>query len=72
MKELPLTKGYVALLDDEDYEMNMTYGGIASGQAEGYRARVWSALIEVASRQSEHQRKANPVDSFLRAAALRN
>jgi hypothetical protein len=32
--------------------------------AEGYRARVWSALIEVARRQSEHQREANPVDRF--------
>jgi hypothetical protein len=26
---------------------------------------VWSALIEVAHRQSEHQREANPVDRFL-------
>jgi hypothetical protein len=26
---------------------------------------VWSALIEVARRQSEHQREANPVDRFL-------
>jgi hypothetical protein len=35
-------------------------------EAEGYRARICSALIEVAHRQSEHQREADPVDRFLR------
>ena len=30
-----------------------------------YRSRVWTALIEVAHRQLEHQREANPVDRFL-------
>jgi hypothetical protein len=34
---------------------------LTRSEAEGYRARVWSALIEVAHRQSEHQREANPV-----------
>ena len=38
---------------------------LTRSEAEGYRARVWSALIEVAHRQSEHQREANPVDRFL-------
>jgi hypothetical protein len=38
---------------------------LTRGEAEDYRARVWSALIEVAHRQSEHQREANPVDRFL-------
>jgi hypothetical protein len=38
---------------------------LTRSEAEGYRARVWSALIEVARRQSEHQREANPVDRFL-------
>ena len=37
---------------------------LTRGEAEGYRARVWSALIEVARRQSEHQREANPIDRF--------
>jgi len=30
---------------------------LTSARAEGHRARVWSALIEVAHRQSEHQRR---------------
>jgi hypothetical protein len=34
-------------------------------EAEVYRARVWSALIEVAHRQSEHQREINSIDRFL-------
>jgi hypothetical protein len=38
---------------------------LTRGEAEVYRARVWSALIEVARRQSEHQREANPVAHFL-------
>jgi len=38
---------------------------LTRGEAEVYRARVWSALTEVAQRQSEHQREANPVDRFL-------
>src|ERR1700719_1996294 len=38
---------------------------LTRGEAEDYRARVWSALIEVADRQSEPQREANPVDRFL-------
>src|SRR6202035_2291063 len=38
---------------------------LTRGEAEDKRARVWSALIEVAHRQSEHQREANPVDRFL-------
>ena len=38
---------------------------LTRSEAEGHRARVWSALIEVARRQSEHQREANPVDRFL-------
>ena len=38
---------------------------LTRSEAEVYRARVWSALIEVARRQSEHQREANPVDRFL-------
>jgi hypothetical protein len=37
---------------------------LTRGEAEAYRARVWSALIEVARRQSELQREANPVDRF--------
>ena len=40
-------------------------GALTRSEAEGYRARVWRALIEVAGRQSEHQQKANPVDRFL-------
>jgi hypothetical protein len=38
---------------------------LTGAEAEDYRARVWSALMEVARRQSEHQREANPVDRFL-------
>src|SRR6202163_951149 len=38
---------------------------LTRGEADGYRARVWSALIAVAHRQSEHQREANPVARFL-------
>ena len=38
---------------------------LTRSDAEVYRARVWSALIEVARRQSEHQREADPVDRFL-------
>src|SRR6202035_4029329 len=38
---------------------------LTRGEADGHRARVWSALIDVAHRQSEHQREANPVDRFL-------
>jgi hypothetical protein len=38
---------------------------LTRGEAAGQRARLWSALIEVAHRQSEHQREANPVDRFL-------
>src|SRR6266446_6051658 len=38
---------------------------LTRGEAEGYRARVWSALIEVARRQLEHLQEANPVDRFL-------
>src|SRR5580692_4452914 len=38
---------------------------LTPSEAESYRARVWNALIEVAHRQSEHQREANPVDRFL-------
>ncbi len=38
---------------------------LTRSEAEGYRARVWNALIEVAHRQSEHQQEANPVDRFL-------
>jgi hypothetical protein len=38
---------------------------LTRGEADGHRARVWSALIEVAHRQSEHQQEANPVDRFL-------
>jgi hypothetical protein len=38
---------------------------LTRGEAEGQYARVWSALIEVAHRQSDHQRKANPGDHFL-------
>jgi hypothetical protein len=34
-------------------------------EAEAYRARVWSALIEVARRQAVHHREANPADRFL-------
>ena len=37
---------------------------LTRGEAEGHRARVWSALIEVAH-QSEPQREAHPVDRFL-------
>ena len=37
---------------------------LACGEAEGYRVRVWSALIEVARRQLEHLPEANPVDRF--------
>ncbi|MGD0291472.1 MAG: hypothetical protein ABSC63_17715, partial [Candidatus Binataceae bacterium] len=38
---------------------------LMSAEIEVYRARVWTALMEVAHRQSEHQREANPVDRFL-------
>src|SRR6202040_2964958 len=38
---------------------------LTRGEADGHRARVWSALIEVARRQPEHQREANPVAHFL-------
>jgi hypothetical protein len=38
---------------------------LTRSEAEVYRARVWNALIEVAHRQSEHQREADPVDRFL-------
>jgi len=38
---------------------------LTRGEAEGYRVRVWSALIEVARRQLEHLQEANPVDRFL-------
>jgi hypothetical protein len=38
---------------------------LTRSEAEGYRARVRSALIKVARRQPEHQREANPVDLFL-------
>jgi hypothetical protein len=38
---------------------------LTRSEAEVYRARVWSALIELARRQSEHQREANPVAHFL-------
>jgi hypothetical protein len=38
---------------------------LTRSEAEVYRARVWNALIEVARRQSEHQREANPVEHFL-------
>ena len=38
---------------------------LTRSEAEVYRARVWSALIEVARRQSGHQREADPVDRFL-------
>jgi hypothetical protein len=38
----------------------LTHGG-----AEGHRACVWSALIEVAHRQLEHLEEANPVGRFL-------
>jgi hypothetical protein len=37
---------------------------LTRSEAEGYRARVWSALIALARRQSQHQREANPVDRF--------
>src|ERR1700721_2438215 len=35
---------------------------LTRGEAEVYRARVWSALIEVAHRQSAHHQEAHPVD----------
>jgi hypothetical protein len=38
---------------------------LTRSETEGYRARVWNALIKVAHRQSEHQREASPVDRFL-------
>ena len=38
---------------------------LTRSEAEVYRARAWNALIEVAHRQSAHQREANPVDRFL-------
>jgi hypothetical protein len=38
---------------------------LTRSEAEGYRAHVWNALIEVARRQSEHLQEANPVDRFL-------
>jgi len=38
---------------------------LTRSDAEVCRARAWSALIEVARRQSEHQREADPVDLFL-------
>src|ERR1700719_3326546 len=38
---------------------------LTRGETEVYRACVWNALIEVAHRQSAHQREANPVDRFL-------
>ena len=34
-------------------------------EVEVYRTRLWSALIEVAHRQSEDQQEGNPVDRFL-------
>jgi hypothetical protein len=37
-------------------------GALTRGEAEGHRARVWSALIEVAHRQSEHQREITDAD----------
>ncbi len=37
---------------------------LTRNEAEVYRARVWSALIELAHRQSQHQREENPVDLF--------
>jgi hypothetical protein len=40
-------------------------GALTRSEADGHRVRVWSALIEVAHRQSEHQREANPVARFL-------
>ena len=41
-------------------------GSLTPSEAEGYRVRAWSALIQVARRQAEHQREAHPVDRFLR------
>ena len=38
---------------------------LTPSEAEVYPARVWNALIEIAHRQSEHQREADPVDRFL-------
>jgi hypothetical protein len=38
---------------------------LTRGEADGHRARVWSALIEVAHRQSAHLQEAIPVDRFL-------
>ena len=38
---------------------------LTPSEAEVYPARVWNALIEIAHRQAEHQREADPVDRFL-------
>jgi hypothetical protein len=40
-------------------------GALTRSEAEGYRARVWSTLVELAQRQSEHQRETNSVERFL-------
>jgi hypothetical protein len=37
---------------------------LTRNEAEVYRARVWSALIELAHRWSQHQREADPLDCF--------
>jgi hypothetical protein len=38
---------------------------LTRSEAEAYCSRVWDALVEVARRQSEHQREADPVDRFI-------
>jgi hypothetical protein len=38
---------------------------LTRGEAEVYRSRVWTALMEVAHRQLERLRAADPVESFL-------
>jgi hypothetical protein len=50
---------------EQFFSFALETGVLTHSEAEGYRARVWRALIEVARRQSEHQREANPVDRFL-------
>jgi hypothetical protein len=40
-------------------------GALTASEVEDYCSRIWKALTEVARRQSQHQREANPVDRFL-------